>query len=165
MNLRRVQYDELDSRLRGEIDAIRHASFDELRKIYVLARPEGGATPHGIGGALGIDAEWLAVAVLFSGSAVAYFEYRRQDNVLAIKSLCVATAMRRRGILRQLLEQLSAEYKTAMSLWCVEHTGNQAIFARVGFHLQHAEISPYFTTPDGRPIMEYQMLRPFVPLP
>ena len=141
------------------MDAIRRSSFDELRKIYVLSKPDGMATPHSV------DSEWQPVAVLYAALAVAYFEYRRQDNALEIKSLCVAAAMRRRGILRQLLEQLSVQYQTAISLWCVEHTGNQAIFARVGFHLLHAEVSPYFTTPDGRPIMEYQMLRPFVPLP
>ena len=126
--------------------------FEELRQIY---RPTEIAEKNKAQETDG----WKAFGFYSDEVLVAVVETKLLGSVLQIRSLAVDSNFRRQGIARSLLKSTISYFQSAnsVSVWCVEQTGNVAIFIALGFKVVQRFESDYFVLANGEKAVEIQL--------
>ncbi|MET2947372.1 GNAT family N-acetyltransferase [Vibrio owensii] len=123
--------------------------FQELRAIY---SPNKTAKPTSS------KDEWVNYAYYLEGRIVGCVKAKLTDDELQLSGLAVESASRKQGIARRLIMALCELYSVnALSVWCVEETGNVEIFKALGFEVLQTESSPLFSLTNGRPATEVKL--------
>ncbi|MFA0570583.1 GNAT family N-acetyltransferase [Vibrio gallaecicus] len=126
--------------------------FEELRKIYhptEMAKINKTREPG----------EWKCFGFYSGGALVAVVKAKLVDSELQISSLAVMPNFRRQGVARSLLKSTISHFQSvcSVSVWCVEQTGNVAIFIALGFKVVQRFDSDYFALANGETAIEVQL--------
>jgi len=126
--------------------------FKELRKIYrptKIAEKKKEQETN----------EWQSFGFYANEVLVAVVEAKLLGSELQIRSLTVDSNFRRQGIARNLLNATISSFPSAnsISVWCVEQTGNVAIFHALGFKVVQRFESDYFVLANGEKAVEVQL--------
>ncbi|MGR5157622.1 GNAT family N-acetyltransferase [Vibrio owensii] len=123
--------------------------FQELRAIY---SPNKTAKPTSS------KDEWVNYAYYLEGRIVGCVKAKLTDDELQLSGLAVESASRKQGIARRLIMALCELYSVnALSVWCVEETGNVEIFKALGFEVLQTESSSLFSLTNGSPATEVKL--------
>lgn len=124
--------------------------FQELRAIY---SPNKAAKPTSS------KDEWVSYAYYLEGRIVGCVKVKLTDDELQLSGLAVESASRKQGIALRLIVALCESYSSvnALSVWCVEETGNVEIFKALGFEVLQTESSSLFSLTNGRPATEVKL--------
>lgn len=123
--------------------------FQELRAIY---SPNKTAKPTSS------KDEWVNYAYYLEGRIVGCVKAKLTDDELQLSGLAVESASRKQGIARRLIMALCELYSVnALSVWCVEETGNAEIFKALGFEVLQTESSSLFSLTNGSPATEVKL--------
>lgn len=141
----------LDSTL-DEVQSLAKSGFQTLRAIY---RPTETAKQR----KNSRSNEWRCYGYFVEGSLAAVVEANYDKENIELSSLAVAPEYRKQGIATALINLLTVVYPEAkaISLWCVEQTGNVAIFAAMGFTVVSRVESELFEMVDGSQAIEVQL--------
>lgn len=114
--------------------------FGELRQIY---RPTQQAKQNKAAS----TREWTCFGYHKDDQLVGVIETQFLDGEIHIRGLAVAREARRQGVARSLVDFVTSHYVNAhlASLWCVEQTGNTAVFQALGFRVVQRVESEIFT--------------------
>jgi len=139
---------------RASDQAARQALVDtatqELRQIYqprstTAARAEATGT----------------LVALEGGKLLGTTEYVIKSDSLYIRGIAVHPQHRGRGVCRSLVEKTIALAREAglkkVSLSAIEETGNESIFAKLGFRCQRRRKTERFISPEGGPVNQVDM--------
>ncbi|MCE2571873.1 GNAT family N-acetyltransferase [Motilimonas eburnea] len=112
----------------ADVIALSKQCFAELRQIY---RPTQQAKQNKAAS----SREWTCFGYHKDGQLVGVIETLCLDGEIHIRGLGVAREARRQGVARSLVDFVTSHYVNAhlASLWCVEQTGNTAVFQALGF--------------------------------
>ena len=126
--------------------------FVALREVY---RPRSGVTGRGSKG-------WQSWGAVEEGRLLAVIDARVNAGYLELSALAVEPAYRRRGLARALIDAVHTHLAPDLgaSLWCVEQTGNLAIFDALGFQPVWRGESAIFILPCGATATEVKLTRP-----
>lgn len=123
--------------------------FQQLRAIY---SPNKTAKPTSS------KDEWVNYAYYLEGRIVGCVKAKLTDDELQLSGLAVESASRKQGIARRLIMALCELYSVnALSVWCVEETGNAEIFKALGFEVLQTESSSLFSLTNGSPATEVKL--------
>jgi ribosomal protein S18 acetylase RimI-like enzyme len=88
------------------------------------------------------------------------------DDCLRVIALAVHPAARRRGIARQLVEELANIARQrrcrALALYTITRTGTVAVFERLGFHVVRLQPDQFCISVTGEPLIEAYMETPII---
>ncbi|HDY7997780.1 TPA: GNAT family N-acetyltransferase [Vibrio vulnificus] len=126
--------------------------FDELRQIY---RP----TESAVGNKHSAKSDWSCFCFHVDQVLVGVVEAKQVGSELQLSSLAVAPSFRQKGIARSLIDFVVTQFKpiNSVSVWCVEQTGNVAIFEALGFNVVQRFDSDLFILADGSKAIEVQL--------
>ncbi|MFO6422092.1 GNAT family N-acetyltransferase [Motilimonas sp. KMU-193] len=124
----------------ADVVALSKQCFAELRQIYTptqQAKQNRTATAR----------EWTCFGYYKNDRLVGVIETQCLNSEIHIRGLAVATDCRRQGIARSLVDFVTRYYADARfaSLWCVEQTGNTAVFQALRFRPVQRIESELFT--------------------
>lgn len=142
----------------GQLAEILREATEDLRRIY---RP--AATVPASHGTVANDAsQWTVVDA--TDRIVASFETLVEPGpALLIRTVAVARAARRQGVLRTIVgfacRQASTQGLVGIRLVTIAETGNPSIFERCGFEAEASAVSSRYCADDGSPVHEVSMLR------
>ncbi|EHZ2575559.1 GNAT family N-acetyltransferase [Vibrio parahaemolyticus] len=119
-------------------------SFSELRKIY---RPISESQSKQASS----RAEWTCLGYYLEHQLVGLIKARLSGNTLNLSTLAVMPEYRKRGVARNLILEAERVFSNAdlLSVWCVEQTGNVAIFEALGFKVAERVESDIFELADS----------------
>ncbi|HCG5296731.1 TPA: GNAT family N-acetyltransferase [Vibrio parahaemolyticus] len=123
--------------------------FDELRQVY---RP----TELAVSNKNSAKSEWSCFGFHVDQVLV---EAKQVGSELQISSLAVAPSFRQKGVARKLVDFVVTQFKpiNSVSVWCVEQTGNVAVFKTLGFNVIQRFDSDFFILSDGSKAVEVQL--------
>ena len=126
--------------------------FDELRQIY---RP----TELAVSNKNSAKREWSCFGFHVDQVLVGVVEAKLIGSELQLSSLAVDPSFRQQGIARRLVDFIITQFKSinSVSVWCVEQTGNVAIFKALGFNVVQRFDSDFFILSDGSKAIEVQL--------
>ena len=131
--------------------------FDELRQVY---RP----TKLAVSNKNSANCEWSCFGFHVDQALVGVVEAKQVGSELQLSSLAVASSFRRKGVARKLVDFVVRQFKpiNSVSVWCVEQTGNVAIFKALGFNVVQRFDSDLFILSDGSKAIEVQLKQKIV---
>ncbi|WP_159065015.1 GNAT family N-acetyltransferase [Thaumasiovibrio subtropicus] len=134
--------------------ALSRACFAPYRHCYRVIH---GAKPKQVD----IQSSWRFFGYFYEGALVGRVEVKLSVKCLSISALAVDASYRRLGVANEILSELALAFPNAehFSLWCVEETGNKAIFESMGFKAKAYEKSMIFELLDGGMATEWQMVK------
>ncbi|HDZ9686330.1 TPA: GNAT family N-acetyltransferase [Vibrio cholerae] len=123
--------------------------FDELRQVY---RP----TEVAVSNKNSAKSEWSCFGFHFDEVLVGA---KQVGSELQLSSLAVAPSFRQKGVARKLIDFVVTQFKSinSVSVWCVEQTGNVAVFKALGFNVVQRFDSDFFILSDGSKAVEVQL--------
>ncbi|HCG6539966.1 TPA: GNAT family N-acetyltransferase [Vibrio parahaemolyticus] len=123
--------------------------FDELRQVY---RP----TELAVSNKNSAKSEWSCFGFHVDEVLV---EAKQVGSELQLSSLAVAPSFRQKGVARTLVDFVVTQFKriNSVSVWCVEQTGNVAVFKALGFNVVQRFDSDFFILSDGSKAVEVQL--------
>ncbi|MCF8780975.1 GNAT family N-acetyltransferase [Vibrio sp. IRLE0018] len=123
--------------------------FDELRQVY---RP----TVVAVSNKNSAKSEWSCFGFHFDEVLVGA---KQVGSELQLSSLAVAPSFRQKGVARKLIDFVVTQFKSinSVSAWCVEQTGNVAVFKALGFNVVQRFDSDFFILSDGSKAVEVQL--------
>ena len=126
--------------------------FDELRKIY---KPTEEAKRNKSKS----SDDWTCYGYFINDELAGVIDVKLQDNELQLSSLAIEPKYRRNGFSRKLIAGAASYYSgiNILSVWCVEQTGNVAIFEALGFSVVERLESELFEVVDGSKAIEVQL--------
>ncbi|HHY0523240.1 GNAT family N-acetyltransferase [Vibrio parahaemolyticus] len=126
--------------------------FDELRQVY---RP----TELAVSNKNSAKSEWSCFGFHVDQVLVGVVEAKQIGSELQLRSLAVAPSFRQKGVARKLVDFVVTQFKpiNSVSIWCVEQTGNVAIFKALGFNVVQRFDSDFFILSDGSKAVEVQL--------
>ncbi|GLR03795.1 hypothetical protein GCM10007906_13820 [Vibrio hyugaensis] len=124
--------------------------FQELRAIY---------SPNKAAKSTSSKDEWVNYAYYLEDRIVGCVKVKLTNGELQLSGLAVESAYRKQGIARRLIMTLCELYGSgnAMSVWCVEDTGNVEVFKALGFEVLQTESSSLFSLTNGHPATEVKL--------
>ncbi|OJI58197.1 GNAT family N-acetyltransferase [Vibrio vulnificus] len=126
--------------------------FDELRQVY---RP----TELALSNKNSTKSEWSCFGFHVDQVLVGVVEAKQVGSELQLSSLAVAPSFRQKGVARKLVDFVVTQFKpiNSVSVWCVEQTGNVAVFKALGFNVVQRFDSDFFILADGSKAVEVQL--------
>ncbi|WP_170320345.1 GNAT family N-acetyltransferase [Vibrio cidicii] len=126
--------------------------FDELRQVY---RP----TELAVSNKNNAKSEWSCFGFHVDQVLIGIVEARQVGSELQLSSLAVAPSFRQKGVARKLVDFVVTQFKRidSVSVWCVEQTGNVAVFKALGFDVVQRFDSDFFILSDGSKAVEVQL--------
>ncbi|EOV6297538.1 TPA: GNAT family N-acetyltransferase [Vibrio parahaemolyticus] len=126
--------------------------FDELRQVYRL-------TELAVSNKNSAKSEWSCFGFHVDQVLVGVVEAKQIGSELQLRSLAVAPSFRQKGVARKLVDFVVTQFKpiNSVSIWCVEQTGNVAIFKALGFNVVQRFDSDFFILSDGSKAVEVQL--------
>ncbi|EHK9186335.1 GNAT family N-acetyltransferase [Vibrio vulnificus] len=126
--------------------------FDELRQVY---RP----TELAVSNKNNAKSEWSCFGFHVDQVLIGIVEARQVGSELQLSSLAVAPNFRQKGVARKLVDFVVTQFKRidSVSVWCVEQTGNVAVFKALGFDVVQRFDSDFFILSDGSKAVEVQL--------
>ncbi|HAS6281742.1 GNAT family N-acetyltransferase [Vibrio vulnificus] len=126
--------------------------FDELRQVY---RP----TEVAVSNKNSAKSEWSCFGFHVDEVLVGVVEAKQVGSELQLSSLAVAPSFRQKGVARKLIDFVVTQFKSinSVSVWCVEQTGNVAVFEALGFNVVQRFDSDFFILSDGSKAVEVQL--------
>ncbi len=123
--------------------------FDELRQVY---RP----TELAVSNKNSAKSEWSCFGFHVDEVLV---EAKQVGSELQLSSLAVAPSFRQKGVARKLVDFVVTQFKriNSVSVWCVEQTGNVAVFKALGFNVVQRFDSDFFILSDGSKAVEVHL--------
>ncbi|EHH1187557.1 GNAT family N-acetyltransferase [Vibrio vulnificus] len=126
--------------------------FDELRQVY---RP----TELAVSNKNNAKSEWSCFGFHVDQVLIGIVEARQVGSELQLSSLAVAPSFRQKGVARKLVDFVVTQFKCidSVSVWCVDQTGNVAVFKALGFNVVQRFDSDFFILSDGSKAVEVQL--------
>ncbi|EKL0034179.1 GNAT family N-acetyltransferase [Vibrio vulnificus] len=126
--------------------------FDELRQVY---RP----TELAVSNKNRAKREWSCFGFHVDQVLVGVVEAKQVGSELQLSSLAVAPSFRQKGVARKLVDFVVTQFTpiNSVSVWCVEQTGNVAVFKALGFKVVQRFDSDFFILFDGSQAVEVQL--------
>ncbi|MEJ3630602.1 GNAT family N-acetyltransferase, partial [Vibrio vulnificus] len=103
--------------------------------------------------------EWSCFGFHVDEVLVGVVEAKQVGSELQLSSLAVAPSFRQKGVARKLVDFVVTQFKSinSVSVWCVEQTGNVAVFKALGFNVVQRFDSDFFILSDGSKAVEVQL--------
>ncbi|MEM6231459.1 MULTISPECIES: GNAT family N-acetyltransferase [Gammaproteobacteria] len=142
---------QLDANEKSVVELSRRC-FNELRQVY---RP----TELGVSNKNSAKSEWSCFGFHVDQVLVGVVEAKQIGSELQLSSLAVAPSFRQKGVARKLVDFVVTQFKpiNSVSVWCVEQTGNVAIFKALGFNVVQRFDSDFFILSNGSKAIEVQL--------
>ncbi|EHR0918775.1 GNAT family N-acetyltransferase [Vibrio parahaemolyticus] len=142
---------QLDSNEKSVVE-LSERCFDELRQVY---RP----TELALSNKNRTKSEWICFGFHVDQVLVGVVEAKQVGSELQLSSLSVAPSFRQKGVARKLVDFVVTQFKPidSVSVWCVEQTGNVAVFKALGFNVVQRFDSDFFILSDGSKAVEVQL--------
>ncbi|WP_170903748.1 GNAT family N-acetyltransferase [Vibrio sp. 11-4(1)] len=142
---------QLDSNEKSVVE-LSECCLDELRQVY---RP----TELAVSNKNSAKSEWSCFGFHVDQVLVGVVEAKQVGSELQIGSLAVAPSFRQKGVARKLVDFVVTQFKpiNSVSVWCVEQTGNVAVFKALGFNVIQRFDSAFFILSDGSKAVEVQL--------
>lgn len=142
---------QLDSNEKSVVE-LPESCFDELRQVY---RP----TELAVSNKNSAKSEWSCFGFHVDQVLVWVVEAKQVGSELQLSSLVVAPSFLQKGIARKLVDFVVTQFKpiNSVSVWCVEQTGNVAVFKALCFNVDQRFDSDFFILSDGSKAVEVQL--------
>ncbi|WP_413777504.1 GNAT family N-acetyltransferase [Vibrio cidicii] len=103
--------------------------------------------------------EWSCFGFHVDQVLVGVVEAKQVGSELQLSSLAVAPSFRQKGVARKLVDFVVTQFTpiNSVSVWCVEQTGNVAVFKALGLKVVQRFDSDFFILSDGSKSVEVQL--------